>query len=273
MKVGIQATHDTKYEIEMGTESTVLELKHKISDHEKESKGTELATESIRLIFAGRILKDDEILSALNIKDGNTIHMVKSQKKAPAAPLVSQPAPPQQPASQAPPMMQTGSIPDMASMMGMGGFDDPDMMDASQEMLQNPEIRQQMMDMMTANPQLLRTAMSMNPMFQQMPPEMQELMLNPEMIRMAMEMSSRVPSGNAGGMSPDLQNMIQALQAGGPPAQQQQASSEPPEVRFASQLQQLNDMGFWDKEENIRALLMTGGNVNAAVERLLNSMQ
>jgi ubiquilin len=44
-----------------------------------------------------------------------------------------------------------------------------------------------------------------------------------------------------------------------------------PEVAYASQLQQLQDMGFFDQQENIRALQATGGNVNAAVDRLLSS--
>jgi ubiquilin len=40
----------------------------------------------------------------------------------------------------------------------------------------------------------------------------------------------------------------------------------PPEERFSSQLQQLSEMGFLEPEKNIRALLLTGGNVNAAIE-------
>ena len=42
-----------------------------------------------------------------------------------------------------------------------------------------------------------------------------------------------------------------------------------PEIHFASQISQLCDMGFFDTEANVRALTATGGNVNAAVERLL----
>jgi ubiquilin len=42
-----------------------------------------------------------------------------------------------------------------------------------------------------------------------------------------------------------------------------------PEEAYSSQLQQLRDMGFFDQAENVRALQATGGNVNAAVERLL----
>lgn len=42
-----------------------------------------------------------------------------------------------------------------------------------------------------------------------------------------------------------------------------------PAVQYASQLQQLQDMGFSDATANLQALVHTRGNVNAAVERLL----
>ena len=45
--------------------------------------------------------------------------------------------------------------------------------------------------------------------------------------------------------------------------------SEPPEVRFRDQLVQLEEMGFSEKPANVRALLATGGNVQAAIEYLL----
>jgi ubiquilin len=38
---------------------------------------------------------------------------------------------------------------------------------------------------------------------------------------------------------------------------------------YATQLQQLNDMGFPDRDRNIQALRATGGELSAAVERLL----
>ena len=50
------------------------------------------------------------------------------------------------------------------------------------------------------------------------------------------------------------------------------APQEPPEVRFQVQLGQLTDMGFYNVDENIRALLATGGNVQLAVERLLSTL-
>ena len=48
-----------------------------------------------------------------------------------------------------------------------------------------------------------------------------------------------------------------------------QNSNLPPEERFKEQLKSLNDMGFVNKEVNIEALTATGGNVEAAVERIL----
>ena len=39
---------------------------------------------------------------------------------------------------------------------------------------------------------------------------------------------------------------------------------------YASQLQTLTEMGFFDTDANLRALVSTGGNVQAAVERLLS---
>ncbi|KAG0359344.1 hypothetical protein BG005_000954 [Podila minutissima] len=52
--------------------------------------------------------------------------------------------------------------------------------------------------------------------------------------------------------------------------QQQQQSTQQPEQRFQVQLQQLNEMGFWDATKNVRALVATGGNVNGAIELLFS---
>ncbi|GLB34442.1 putative DUF2407 ubiquitin-like domain containing protein [Lyophyllum shimeji] len=54
---------------------------------------------------------------------------------------------------------------------------------------------------------------------------------------------------------------------GAPPAAP--ADTRPPEERFQVQLQQLQDMGFTNASQNIRALLATGGNVHSAIEYIL----
>lgn len=52
----------------------------------------------------------------------------------------------------------------------------------------------------------------------------------------------------------------------------QQQPQQAPEVRFQAQLTQLEQMGFTNREANIRALTDTFGNVEAAIERLLSRL-
>uniref|UniRef100_A0A8P4GMV1 UBA domain-containing protein n=1 Tax=Dicentrarchus labrax TaxID=13489 RepID=A0A8P4GMV1_DICLA len=59
-----------------------------------------------------------------------------------------------------------------------------------------------------------------------------------------------------------MQQMLQMFAGGGP-------SLQTPEVRFQQQLDQLSAMGFINREANLQALIATGGDVNAAIERLL----
>ncbi|KAK0421540.1 hypothetical protein EV421DRAFT_1747781 [Armillaria borealis] len=47
------------------------------------------------------------------------------------------------------------------------------------------------------------------------------------------------------------------------------ADTRSPEERFQVQLQQLQDMGFTNASQNVRALLATGGNVHSAIEYIL----
>ncbi|XP_026287519.1 ubiquilin-1 [Frankliniella occidentalis] len=49
--------------------------------------------------------------------------------------------------------------------------------------------------------------------------------------------------------------------------------SLPPEERYRSQLEQLTNMGFVNRDANLQALIATFGDVNAAVERLLTNSQ
>lgn len=59
--------------------------------------------------------------------------------------------------------------------------------------------------------------------------------------------------------------------AGAGSEQPQQQDTRPPEERYATQLQQLREMGFTSDAYNLRALQACGGNVQAAIEYILNS--
>ncbi|XP_051577959.1 ubiquilin-4-like [Myxocyprinus asiaticus] len=63
-----------------------------------------------------------------------------------------------------------------------------------------------------------------------------------------------------------MQQMLQMFAGGGG-----SASTQTPEVRFQQQLEQLSAMGFINREANLQALIATGGDINAAIERLLGS--
>ncbi|XP_071794279.1 ubiquilin-1-like isoform X2 [Asterias amurensis] len=67
-----------------------------------------------------------------------------------------------------------------------------------------------------------------------------------------------------------MTQMLANLGGGGTTPQGSMAA-QPPEVRFRLQLEQLSNMGFVDRARNIQALISTGGDVNAAIERLLGS--
>lgn len=67
--------------------------------------------------------------------------------------------------------------------------------------------------------------------------------------------------------SPEVLSQMLATPGTAPPASDSTVS---PEMRYSSQLSALCDMGFFDTQANLQALIATGGNVNAAVERLLS---
>jgi ubiquilin len=69
----------------------------------------------------------------------------------------------------------------------------------------------------------------------------------------------------------NLMSMFSGLGAGGGLGVPS-APNVPPEELYATQLAQLQEMGFFDTQENIRALIATAGNVHAAVERLLGNI-
>ncbi|KAL1188498.1 Ubiquitin domain-containing protein DSK2b [Cardamine amara subsp. amara] len=198
--------------------------------------------------------------------------------------------------------------PGLGGLAGLGGLgtlgaDSPlgAIPDASQlsQLLQNPAMSQ-MMQSVLSNPQYMNQLMNLNPQLRSMldmNPQLREMMQNPDFLRqfsspemmqqmMTLQQSllsqnrnttSQGPgqtgaatgTGNNGGMDL-LMNMFGSLGAGGLSGTNQ--PNVPPEELYATQLQQLQEMGFYDRAENIRALLATNGNVNAAVERLLGSI-
>ena len=90
------------------------------------------------------------------------------------------------------------------------------------------------------------------------------LLQNPEALRNMMQAFGGAGAG-AGGQGMDWGNMFGGGGGfGGPP------DNRPPEERYATQLRQLNEMGFHDFDRNIQALSRSGGDVNGALEYLFS---
>uniref|UniRef100_A0ACD5TU45 Uncharacterized protein n=1 Tax=Avena sativa TaxID=4498 RepID=A0ACD5TU45_AVESA len=180
---------------------------------------------------------------------------------------------------------------DLGSMLGGGS-------DASflNQVLQNPTMMQMMQNIMS-NPESMNQLLNMNPNVRNMMEsntQMREMFQNPEFLRqltspetlqqliqfqqaMTSQLGQqagqdRTQAGtNPGNVNLNsLMSMFSGLGAGGGLGVPN-APSVPPEERFATQLAQLQEMGFFDTVENIRALTATSGNVHAAVERLLGN--
>eukprot|EP00914_Ancora_sagittata_P016712 GHVO01033161.1.p1 GENE.GHVO01033161.1~~GHVO01033161.1.p1 ORF type:complete len:410 (+),score=47.25 GHVO01033161.1:118-1230(+) len=75
--------------------------------------------------------------------------------------------------------------------------------------------------------------------------------------------TTTTPSGDQ--MGNFMSQMIQMMGQG--------TLNQPPEERYAAQLEQLTGMGFVNREANIQALTATVGDVNAAIDRLLQQTQ
>ncbi|GAA0141762.1 scaffold/adaptor protein [Lithospermum erythrorhizon] len=187
-----------------------------------------------------------------------------------------------------------------APVSGLGGLGLPEMLgampDASSlnQSVQNPAMSQ-MMQSVLSNPQQMNQILGLNPALRNMMdsnPQLREMMQNPDLIRqltspemmqqlmtlqqglgsqVGQQRSAQEPGQTGGGAGMEsLMNMF-GLGAGGLAAAANRPNV-PPEEQYATQLAQLQEMGFFDPQENIRALIATAGNVHAAVERLLGNL-
>ncbi|XP_010645930.1 ubiquitin domain-containing protein DSK2b isoform X1 [Vitis vinifera] len=196
------------------------------------------------------------------------------------------------------------------SVAGLGGLGLPEMErmlngmpDATlfNQLLQNPAVSQ-MMQSLLSNPQYMNQILNFNPQLRgmlDMNPQLREIMQNPELLRqltspetmqqmmslqqsllsqLNRQQSTQEPGQTGGGTTAGtpnnigldlLMNMFGGLGAGS--LNVPNTPDVPPEQLYATQLSQLQEMGFFDTQENIRALRATSGNVHAAVERLLGN--
>ena len=75
-----KSSGDKTHTITMPEAATVLELKTKLAGADFE----DVPVERQRLIYSGRVMKNDDALAVYKIKNMNTVHMVKSAASNPA---------------------------------------------------------------------------------------------------------------------------------------------------------------------------------------------
>ncbi|CAG8680042.1 13936_t:CDS:2 [Dentiscutata erythropus] len=285
--INVKCSNDQKYSVTIDTSKTVLEFKQAIAEK------CDTTADRQRLIYSGRVLKDNDTLETYKIAEGHTVHMVKSS--APSGSSQAQASQQTQSATTGntqTPQQPTGFSPNanpFAQFGAMGGFNQGTNpygspyggMQNPLDLLQNPAIMQYMQQMLQ-DPQFVESMIHMNPQFSSMAPQIRQMMQDPDFQAM---MSNPETFRSLAALQPLMGNLGPftggAIPAGA--AGTGTNPSQPPIMplfdpllwgalggRFQSQLQQLNDMGFVDAQKNIRALQICQGNVNFAIERLLD---
>ena len=154
LKIKASNGSTTEVEFESSSETTVAELKVAI-----ETK-LEIPASQQRLIFKGKILKDEGTLESYNIVSGESVHLVKGAAPAAATPAVA--ALPQATPVATTPVPGMGGLGNFAQLqqqlmgmgganpfggaMGMGGMGGQNMQQMQQQMMQDPQMMSQIMN-------------------------------------------------------------------------------------------------------------------------------
>ncbi|XP_031638700.1 ubiquilin-1 [Contarinia nasturtii] len=155
----------------------------------------EADVEQLCLIFAGKIMKDNETLKEHNVKDGLTVHLVIKSKPQPEP---ERPARPPADVRQTPfGLNQLGGLAGLGAL-GAGSNTFMDLQAQMQsEMMNNPEMIRTVLDnplvqQMMNNPDTMRTLLTSNPQMQdlmQRNPEISHMLNNPDLLRQTMELA------------------------------------------------------------------------------------
>lgn len=249
----VKTSGDSNHSITMAETATVLDLKKKLAGSEFE----DIPVERQRLIYSGRVMKNEEPLSTYKIKPGNTVHLVKSAASNPTpAPASSSSSNSHSAAQQVPTNMAAGTANNplagltgaryagltnlpSADMFGPDGGMSGSMMDEEQmaNLLSNPMVAQQMNEMMN-NDQFIDMMIQQNPLLRNNPnardiirsPMFRSMMTNPDALRSAARIQ-RMMRGGAGGANafpaPGVTDNMPGANATTSEQQQQQPPSNP----------------------------------------------
>ncbi|CCF56686.1 hypothetical protein KAFR_0B03900 [Kazachstania africana CBS 2517] len=213
-----------KWDVNTNLSDSIATLKEEIS------KISEIPATNQRLIYSGKILKDDQTVESYKIEEGHSIHLVKSGgnvARNSAATNTTPTATSNENTNSAPSVPsniasgQTGGFNPLndltsaryagylnmpsADMFGPdGGLNSGPSQDDMLRMLDNPVFQSQMNEMLS-NPQMIDFMIQSNPQLQAMGPQarqmlqspmFRQMLINPDMIRQSMQFARMMNGGN-----------------------------------------------------------------------------
>ena len=135
-----------------------------------------IAVEAVRLISMGRILKNEETVQASKLNEGSTVHLVKVGSK---------------PKTEEKQQVSSATLASNVAAPGAAPAAQPSSaFDPARGLASNPALFQQALNMMSQNPQLVRTILASDPRFSSLPPEAQNMLTDPTFMQSMMQMSN-----------------------------------------------------------------------------------
>ncbi|GAA5892876.1 hypothetical protein JCM5296_006030 [Sporobolomyces johnsonii] len=220
LSLNIKGPSDTKLSVTVGADATVADLKQEI-----ERLNGDFPKDQQRLIFSGRVLKDDDPLAKYGVKNGVAIHLVKGARPAGASSST--------PAARGP--SEAAGVPShfgagqqvmnnpLAPLMNaqyagqLGGFNpfasmgiNPNDPNYLQNLMNSPEVQAQM-NQLLSDPAVVDQVIASNPQLQAMGPQVRQLMqsehfrsflTNPAAMQNMMQMMGGGGAGGGGAFPP-----------------------------------------------------------------------
>lgn len=203
VNLNVKTTAGKKFSVDVALDSSVLKCKELLV------APTDVPVALQRLIYKGKVLKDDQTLESYGIQSEDTIYFVKGSTR-PARPATDTPAASSTTATPIFTSAPVGAPPPAANPFNLFGADTtnanngnmfgnfmtaPNMQQMQQQMMENPEMVRQMMDSpmmqnILSNPDIMRNIMQSNPAMQQLMeqnPQLSHIMNDPELLRQSME--------------------------------------------------------------------------------------
>ncbi|KAH7443767.1 hypothetical protein KP509_02G050100 [Ceratopteris richardii] len=202
--VQIRCTSGSKFSVQVSLETTIAAFKPLLVE------GSGVAADQQRLIYKGRVLKDENTLESYGVQHEHTVHLVRAAPSS-AASAVAAANTASTDSSTAPlpmPGVNLGAGPAGvngfdAGSFGLGGIGGslglglglPEFQQVQQQLMQNPNLMQDMMNLpavqsLMNNPELMRSMIMNNPQMRSLidrNPELGHILNDPSTLRQTLE--------------------------------------------------------------------------------------